>query len=278
IPEKPLIISREIEMKSRYSILWFVFIILNFFHLSGQDLSKNQFKWNLHEEYTYKVKYSFIRLGTLKLSVDDTSRIDGHKVYKIMMYVDSNPILFWVNMHSVFEVYMDESFRPVLFYSNENIDGVNYRGTFKFNYNKKTVTMNYRSVEDSTKFINKESPFDDIPYDGLSLIFFARGNVGKNKPDTLLVMVEDKRGPVIINFTDKESNIEIGALDDELNCYYIDGELLVEGIAGVSGPYEGWFSRDSHRVPLYAKMKVFIGSVNIELEEWKNWNYIAVKN
>ncbi|MBN2710061.1 MAG: DUF3108 domain-containing protein [Calditrichaceae bacterium] len=265
-------------MKSRYSILWFVFIILNFFHLSGQDLSKNQFKWNLHEEYTYKVKYSFIRLGTLKLSVDDTSRIDGHKVYKIMMYVDSNPILFWVNMHSVFEVYMDESFRPVLFYSNENIDGVNYRGTFKFNYNKKTVTMNYRSVEDSTKFINKESPFDDIPYDGLSLIFFARGNVGKNKPDTLLVMVEDKRGPVIINFTDKESNIEIGALDDELNCYYIDGELLVEGIAGVSGPYEGWFSRDSHRVPLYAKMKVFIGSVNIELEEWKNWNYIAVKN
>ena len=265
-------------MKFRYSFLWFAFILLSFFHLSGQDLPENQFKWNLHEEYTYKVKYSFIRLGTLKLSVADTGRIDGHKVYKIMMYVDSNPILFWVNMHSVFEVYMDEVFRPVLFYSDENIDGVNYRGTFKFNHDKKTVTMNYRSVEDSTKFINKETYYENILYDGLSLIFFARGNVGRNEPDTLQIMVEDKRGPVIMNFTDIESTVEIGALDDELSCYYLEGELLVKGIAGVSGPYEGWFSRDSQRVPLYAKMKVFVGSVTIELEEWKNWNYIAIKN
>jgi len=54
--------------------------------------------------------------------------------------------------------------------------------------------------------------------------------------------------------------------------YYLDGRLRFVGIAGIKEDFKGWFSTDGQKVPLKAYMKAFIGSVKIELEDWKNWN------
>jgi hypothetical protein len=53
--------------------------------------------------------------------------------------------------------------------------------------------------------------------------------------------------------------------------YFIKGEILMKGIAGVTGPYMGWFAQDNQRPPLKAAMKVFLGNVTVELESWENW-------
>jgi hypothetical protein len=65
--------------------------------------------------------------------------------------------------------------------------------------------------------------------------------------------------------------VRITALDSPIDCYYIDGEIKTKGIAGVTGPYKGWFAADGQRPPIKAELKVFIGSVKVELEEWKKW-------
>jgi hypothetical protein len=131
--------------------------------------------------------------------------------------------------------------------------------------------MHYRSTQDSTKSISKIVPFEDPIYDGMTMIFFARDHIMECNTLTIDAMVEDKKGPVIFNFTGEEKSIELDALDREIDCYYLDGEFKIKGIAGVTGPYEGWFSKDEQRVPVYAKMKVFVGSVKLELDSWKNW-------
>ena len=46
----------------------------------------------------------------------------------------------------------------------------------------------------------------------------------------------------------------------------IDGVIEMVGIAGVTGPYKGWFGGSIVRIPYKADMKVFIGSVVVELE------------
>ena len=46
----------------------------------------------------------------------------------------------------------------------------------------------------------------------------------------------------------------------------------MKGIAGVTGPFKGWFARDRQRPPLRALLKVFIGNVEVELEKWEGWN------
>lgn len=47
--------------------------------------------------------------------------------------------------------------------------------------------------------------------------------------------------------------------------------MNIKGIAGITGPFKGWFAADKQRVPLKAELKVFVGSVKVELEDWKGW-------
>ena len=72
--------------------------------------NKNAFQLQIGEELTYKVKWSFIRLGTLKLQVVDTLMMNKTFVYHIKLFIDSNPLLFFVNMHSVYETFIDNEF------------------------------------------------------------------------------------------------------------------------------------------------------------------------
>jgi hypothetical protein len=37
---------------------------------------------------------------------------------------------------------------------------------------------------------------------------------------------------------------------------------------GLGGKFEGWFSADDSRVPIKARMKVYLGNINIELKKW----------
>ena len=58
----------------------------------------------------------------------------------------------------------------------------------------------------------------------------------------------------------------------KIRTYVVEGEFHLKGIAGVTGEYKGWFTYDDRRVPLGAKMKVFVGNVKVELERWEKWN------
>ena len=51
----------------------------------------------------------------------------------------------------------------------------------------------------------------------------------------------------------------------------------MKGIAGVTGPFKGWFAQDAQRPPLRADLKVFIGNVIVKLEKWERWHPEAIK-
>ena len=90
--------------------LRYYYICLLFFSLSIATGSKNtihsldnSFQWQIGEELTYKVKWSFIRIGTLKFQVRDSMFIDGNPVYHIKLFLDTNPLIFFIDMHNVYE-------------------------------------------------------------------------------------------------------------------------------------------------------------------------------
>ena len=66
--------------------------------------------------------------------------------------------------------------------------------------------------------------------------------------------------------------VKIKASDALVQTYYVDGKIPTSGIAGVTGPYKGWFAADHQRPPVKAELKIFVGKVKIELEDWKGWN------
>jgi hypothetical protein len=231
----------------------------------------NPFKWKIGEELTYKVKWAFIRLGTLKLQICDSLVIDNTLVYHVRLLIDSNPLLFFVNMHNVYNSYLDKDFQLQLFYAEEKIDDVTYRAEYRLDYSDSLIHIDMTDIKDPAKTIKKSVPFQKTILDGTSLIYYARKNAISTKTDTAIAFFESEQGEVVINFKGKKGRIKISALDSSVESYYVDGKMNTIGIAGVSGPFKGWFAVDEQRIPLKVELKVFVGSVKVELEEWKEW-------
>jgi len=256
-------------------IIIFICILLHF--PTALLLGNNTFQWQIGEELIYKVKWSFIRLGTLKLQVVDTLTIDNTRVYHTKMFIDSNPLIFFVNMHSVFDSYIDEDFYPHLFVADEKIDGITYKTHYRFNYSDSLIDVKMTDVKDTTHIIEKKIPLDEKVQDGMSMVFYARGNVHLKKTEKLTAFFEARKGKLDIHFSGKDKKIKINSIDSQMETYGVHGEAHFKAIAGFSGKYRGWFAVDKQRPPLKAEMKVFIGKVKIELEDWKKWNPPIIK-
>ncbi|MBC8182212.1 DUF3108 domain-containing protein [candidate division KSB1 bacterium] len=253
------------------------FIILLTIVSPALSLENNSFKWQIGEELTYKVKWSFIRLGTIKVQVCDTLTMGNTFVYHVKLFVDSNPLLFFVNMHNVYESYITKDFRLQLFVSEEKIDGITYLAEYRFNYTDSLIHTIMTDMEDPNVTIIKDDPLNETLLDGASMIFYARANSIYTRTDTLISFFASKRGKVAINFKGKNGKTKISALKKPMESYYVDGIVRMKGIAGLTGPYKGWFATGDQRPPLKAEMKVFIGSVKIQLEKWTGWEPVKAR-
>ena len=246
-----------------------VFLILMLFSIvSARDFAP--FRFQDGEELIYKVKYSFFNLGTIKMQVRQVPGDFVPKRYHIHMLIESNPLLFWVDNHSVYDSYIDENLRVLKFVSNENMEGEIYRAEYTFDYRDSIITRRLYDRDDVLKKSDKQKIRPNM-IDGISLIFFARANAHKKVRDTVYTFIENKSGDVIFNFKNEKHHTKSESLPEGLETVYFDGQLNISGIAGVSGPFSAYFSRDASRVPFVSYMKVFIGSVELELIGWKGW-------
>lgn len=248
-----------------------IIILLFFLPFSGFS-QQSGYKWQIGEELTYGVTWTFIRLGTIKIKIYDSVRDNGSTIYKTKLIIESNPYLFFIDMHGVYETNIDNRLRPVSYKVEEVLDEKQYEGQYKFNYQDSLVSINFREVGDSTIVFEEQKPLRQIVYDGISMIFYARANIHRKGQDTLVSFIKDQKGKVLLNFSGKKEKIEIDAISGEQDVYYLDGHIYIKGIAGVTGPYKGWFAADNRRPPLRAELDIFLGSVVVELENWKNWN------
>jgi len=234
-------------------------------------VASDEFQWHLGEELTYKVKWSFVRLGTLKLQIFDSLRIDNALVYHAKMYMDSNPVLFFVNVHSVYETFIDKNFRLYMFLADEKIDNVSYETRYRFDYTDSLIYVHMTNIKNPKEMIDKTEPMLETLLDGTGMIFYARAHSNATKNDTITAYFEARRGKVSINFKGKGGKKDIEVAKSPIETFYLDGIVHMKAIVGLSGPFKGWFSTDAQRVPLKAELKVFIGNVGVELEDWKLW-------
>ncbi len=224
------------------------------------------------EELTFRVNYSFFKLGTITARVheDGLSR-DGLKRFHIHMTITSNPLLFWVNNQSVYDSYIDEHLKPLRFVTNEKVDGKPYKAEYLFDYKSGQMERRLLPIDGAGKVTSDFLPIKPNMIDGISLIFYARSQVHRQAADTVNTFIENTSGDVIFNFKNETHTTETDELPDGIKTVYFDGQLNIKGIAGVSGPFDAYFSHDASRVPLLSHLEVFIGHVTITLIKWKGW-------
>ena len=228
-------------------------------------------RWRVGEELTYKVKWAFVRLGTLRFRINDTTVMNDERVYHVQFFLDSNPLLFFVNHHAVYETYFTDELKVYLFKCDEEIDGVAYETTYRFDYADSLVYVDMTDENDPSNKITRVNSFRGLLLDGISLLYYAGVNSHCVKTDTVQYMDSGETELAIIDFQGPQGFVKIKALKEPVESCYLEGCIMGEGIAGLKGDFQGWFARDSQSPPLKAKLKVFIGSVILELESWENW-------
>jgi hypothetical protein len=110
--------------------------------------------------------------------------------------------------------------------------------------------------------------------DGLSIFYYARMNLGTKKSVNVPCFVNEKYENTKINFYTDVQKAEIDAVNYDVSCLRLDGNMNFISIYGLTGYFEGWFSNDGASIPIVAKMQVFLGNVKLELKQWKRegWN------
>ncbi len=252
----------------RYFKLWMLLVLIFVFTTQSQAA----FKWQIGEKLTFRVRWSFVRLGTLEMHVVDSVRIKGRLLYRIKLRMDSNPVLIFVHLHNRYECLIDSLFRPVVYMVNEKNGEKRDVMIYQFDYDNNKVYWDILDSNDTTKVLeHKVLNLEHYMYDGISLTFFARGNAKLGASYRVYSFIEDRKGPVDMHFSEELHPLYFEPAKKKFSTFEVYGMFHLKGIAGVTGKYRGWFTNDDRRVPLKALMKVFVGNVVVELEKWEKW-------
>jgi hypothetical protein len=256
-------------------IVLILLIIQTPFSLVSAQRSEPNLKLKVGEQLIYKVKYTFLSLGSLKFEILERDTINGHPVYHCILYIDSNPSLPFVKIHDIYESYIDEDIFSRRFKAWERESGYTLFTQYDMDYEKNEVHIVEKKVtETDTTMVLDSIAVLDTPrkvQDGLSILFFARAMAKEDRPMSAPVFAYNELKYTFINFTGKREKVEID--DEKYKAYYLDGYLKFVGIAGVKEGFKGWFSPDAQSVPLKAHMEAFIGHVTLQLDSHKNWEF-----
>jgi hypothetical protein len=242
---------------------------------SYQSETLTPFKWELGEQLIYHVKWTFIKLGELKLQVVQKDTLHSRPVYYCRIKVDSSPGLFIINLHDIYESYIDaEEYYSHLFRSYENKG--DYVLFTEFDYNPDSqfvkICMEKQRKDGNEIILDTMLAVSTKIQDSLSLLYFARAMAKSEIQTALTVLIYTKFEWTHLKIAGKPEIIDWH--DANISAYPLNGQLKFVGLAGVKEDYSGWFSADSQSVPLRASMKAIVGSVRIELKEWRNWKSI----
>lgn len=220
------------------------------------------------EELIYDVSYMGISLGTIRVTTLKNEVFNGKSVHHTKVYIDSRKGIPFVDLHSIYESWIDPSvqFSHNFAASTKESDGSWSYDKYLFDYPGQSVTMEkYKANKLSNKRILKTSKKWN---DGSSLYFLARQMLKSKKTIKVPTIIMDDTVSTSINFVGKEEAIEIDAVNHPIKTVYLNGTANWTGIYGLSGKFEGWFSDDDARIPIRAKMKLYVGNANIELVKW----------
>ena len=136
-----------------------------------------------------------------------------------------------------------------------------------FDYSAGKINEHYWRAK---KLIKKNTTLTSQKWcDGLALIFHARQNCNSKRTEYIPTTVFSDTANTTIIYSGKREKVRIESMPTPVRCWYFDGVANWKGIYGLSGRFRGWFSDDLSRVPILAKMNVYVGDVVIQLVKWK---------
>ena len=224
------------------------------------------------EELVYKVKYGFIKLGTI---VIQTGAIASDGTVSAHMHFWTADIPF---IHAKTNVTDQFYSNDLTLHTFEEHSQNGDEKTDKYTtYDRATKTLIYADEKESNVVKHDMEPYDDA----LGVLFNMRawsGAVGHKY--RFLIHTKGGVKPVTVSFTNQFSDEEVPALDDKIvRTHILEGMTEAGGSAplGADGSFTAYVSDDDAAVPIRIEMSIAIGSITISLDRIKRTGWAAEK-
>lgn len=220
-------------------------------------------RWS--EEFTYEVKYSFFKLGTVRVVIEDTL-YKGEKAWELSGIITSSGIPFVGkeenHYNSIFRI-ENGTPKELVYWKDDYDDEKLNEDRYVFDYDLNNVYA-FREGE-ILDTLDLEQPATSGP-----LVFmFSRMLAGSQTDNQLFIYLDEKKGTIDMDHTGRQEMREYDAFEQPVNSYYSEGDADIDGPFGFRGRFKAWFGTDSLRIPLEAHVKVWLGNVKVRLIDYK---------
>ncbi len=229
------------------------------------------------EELKYRVSWQFVRLGTIIVQAENDTSSPNPAPIKITMQVESNPAIgfIWIREQNI--SWIDpERLISLRFRAVQRNDEDVYRLRYDYDTTLKKAECIQIDANTGKRMISRT--FQNVePYvEGPSLVFLTRCRAQSVGFYTVPTLVNGEIRSTELDFRGEEEEIEVPGIDYPVRSRVYHGMANWDngGSAGLSGEFRGWASDDDASVILRADMKVILGSISMELEEWHRPGWI----
>ncbi|GAB5408286.1 MAG: hypothetical protein BalsKO_06510 [Balneolaceae bacterium] len=254
----------------KYLFLFFIFIysVSAFAQTpTSQPVLENLF--SVKETFRYEVKYGFFKLGWVEVSLLPDTMYNGKLHKHLFTKIESNSRIPFMgkevdHFHSFF--YENEDGLPVTsYYWKDNIDEDELK-EITYSFDRENGVVTYKEEDNTRDTLKLEEPATA----GHIIFYFSRLFAGGEVENTMPVYVTKKAGSIHFKNPSKLEKRKYAAFDKPVQAFLTKGSTEnIEGPFGFSGEFRAWFLDDDLRVPLEARVKVFLGNAIVRLIEYR---------
>ncbi|MTI88808.1 MAG: DUF3108 domain-containing protein [Balneolaceae bacterium] len=225
--------------------------------------------FSVKEEFRYEVKYGFFKLGWINVTLLSDTLYQGRMLKHLYTEIESNAGIPFIGKevdqyHSLFYVNQAGLPQTVLFWK-DNIDEQEYN-EIQYTFDRQADSVYYKEEDGSQDTLSLEDPATA----GHIIFYFSRLFAGSDESFKLPVYVTKKKGYIYADNSLETEKRNYAAFDETISAYKLEGTTEnIEGPFGFSGDFRAWYLTDDLRVPLEARVKVFLGNVIVKIIEYR---------
>ncbi|HEY9166440.1 MAG TPA: DUF3108 domain-containing protein [Candidatus Kryptonia bacterium] len=233
----------------------------------------NEAPFKVGEQLQFKVKWGFVRLGSVFMYQERVSQQDP-QLYRLVARARSAAGLPFVNV--------DLINRATLSSHNPRncdfrfIDNSSARSGADFSYDSCTSIETMTGIDDGKDTTTTKIYCEEQCFDALGFMMFVRALSGSGYRLTVPLIMQNCLKKTQIIFHKEIEKITIGLSDEPVLAHRFEttGDWSDSHSAGMNGKMTGWTSADSAAVPLLVEMKIAVGSVRVELESFTREGWV----
>ncbi len=224
-----------------------------------------------NERLTYEVRYGFLRLGEVHVYlIQDTVYRDTPAVHMVTEMVSNRrlPLVGHREVHyHNFMAYNDSIPYGLRFWQNSLHNNKLERYVFDFDYDAGFVY----SFEEGEAIDTLD--LDELADGGPAVMYYSRLFAGTDQQRVYPIYIDNEKSEITMRFSTNKVSYNSPAFPDKrISAYVMDGYADFDGPFGFSGDFAGLFMDDELRIPLEARVSIWVGSVRVRLIGYERLN------